>query len=292
MRWTLGVLALAAAMVLAVMNGRAVDAQATAAASKRDDSASEKLGMKLSLQCWTFNRLSFFETVDKAVGLGVKYIEIYPGQKLKPGSSEKIGKDMSDADNDEVLKKLKDAGDLKLVAYGVDGIATDQAGAKKEFDWAKKMGIGVLVTETKPNDVIEKLAKEYNIRVALHNHPQSWQPDEVLAAVKDRDKLLGSCSDTGHWMRRGLNPVETLKKMEGRVEQLHFKDLNLLDGLGHDVPWGTGKGDPKGMLTELTRQGYQGYLSIEYEYGSPSVLDKELPQCVAFFDKACGELAK
>ena len=51
--------------------------------SKRDDSASEKLGMKLSLQCWTFNRLTFFETVDKAVGLGVKYLEIFPGQKLK-----------------------------------------------------------------------------------------------------------------------------------------------------------------------------------------------------------------
>ena len=52
---------------------------------KRDDAASEKLGMKLSLQCWTFNKLSFFETVDKAVALGIKYLEIYPGQKLKPG---------------------------------------------------------------------------------------------------------------------------------------------------------------------------------------------------------------
>src|SRR5262249_28554293 len=39
-------------------------------AAKRDDSASEKLGMKLSLQCWTFNKLTFFETVDKAVGWG------------------------------------------------------------------------------------------------------------------------------------------------------------------------------------------------------------------------------
>ena len=42
--------------------------------------------MKLSLQCWTFNRLSFFETVDRAAALGVKYLEMYPGQKLKPGS--------------------------------------------------------------------------------------------------------------------------------------------------------------------------------------------------------------
>ena len=59
---------------------------ADAPAHKRNDSASEKLDMKLSLQCWTFNRLSFFETVDRTKILGVKYLEMYPGQRLKPGS--------------------------------------------------------------------------------------------------------------------------------------------------------------------------------------------------------------
>ncbi len=91
-------------------------------AAKRDDSASEKLGMKLSMQCWTYNQLTFFEAVDKAAGLGVKYVEMYPGQKLKPGSDVKVGKDMSDDTIAEVKKKLSDAG-VKLVAYGVDGIA-------------------------------------------------------------------------------------------------------------------------------------------------------------------------
>jgi len=275
-------------VVPAVLTALAVDPPAP----KRDDSASEKLGMKLSLQCWTFNRLSFFETVDKAAGLGIKYIEIYPGQTLKPGSKEKISHDMSDAVCTEVLKKLADAGGLKLVAYGVDGIPTSEPAARKEFDWAKKMGISALVTETKPNDVLEKLAIEYNIRIALHNHPTSWPPDDVLAATKDRSKLLGSCSDIGHWMSRGLNPVEQLKKLEGHIEHVHFKDLNALDAGAHDVPWGTGKGDPKALLVELKRQGYQGYLSIEYEYGSLEQLDKELPQCVAFFDKTMTELAK
>ena len=68
---------------------------ADAPKSKRDDSASEKIGLKLSLQCWTYNRLTFFETVDKAAGLGVKYLEMYPGQKLKPGSKEAVGRTMS-----------------------------------------------------------------------------------------------------------------------------------------------------------------------------------------------------
>ena len=60
----------------------------------------------------------------------------------------------------------------------------------------------------------------------------------------------------------------------------------------HDLPWGTGKGDVQGMLTELKSQGYKGYLSIEYEYGNVKHLDENLPKCVAYFDKVTGELAK
>jgi sugar phosphate isomerase/epimerase len=264
---------------------------ANAASAKRDDSASEKLGMKLSLQCWTYNKLTFFETVDKAAELGIKYLEIYPGQKLKPGADVKVSKDMSEETIDEIKKKLKEAGGLKLVAYGVDGVATEEKDARKEFEWAKKMGIEVLVTETPPNDVHDKLCKEYGIRLALHNHPTTWPPDEVLKASKDYSKLIGSCSDTGHWMRAKHIPVDTLKKLEGRVEHLHFKDLNEF-GEGHDVPWGTGKGDVAGMLKELKRQAYKGYLSIEYEYGDIKHLDENLPKCVEYFDKIIAELVK
>jgi sugar phosphate isomerase/epimerase len=260
-------------------------------ASQRDDSASEKLGMKLSLQCWTFNRLTFFETVDKAVGLGVKYLEIYPGQKLKPGSKESVNRNMNEETIAEIKKKLADAGGLKLVAYGVDSIPTDELGARRTFEWAKKMGIEVLVTETTPNAIHDKLCQEYHIKIALHNHPRTWPPDQVLKACKDRSPLIGSCSDTGHWMRARFVPVDTLKKLEGRVLHLHFKDLNTF-GNGHDVPWGTGQGDPKAMMTELKRQGFKGYLSIEYEYGDLQHLAANLPKCVEFFDKTAAELAR
>jgi sugar phosphate isomerase/epimerase len=257
---------------------------------KRDDSASEKLGLKLSLQCWTFNRLTFFEAVDKAVELGVKYVEMYPGQKLKPGSDVKVNRSMNEETIAEIKKKLADAG-VKLVAYGVDGIPTDEKGARKTFEWAKTMGIEVLVTETTPNDVLDKLSQEYKIKVALHNHPKTWPPDQVLKACEGKGKLIGSCSDTGHWMRADLVPVDQLKKLEGRVLHLHFKDLNEF-GKGHDVQWGTGRGDPRAMMAELKRQGFKGYLSIEYEFGDLEHLAKNLPRCVEFFDKTAAELAK
>jgi len=262
----------------------------TAHAASRDDSASEKLGIRLSLQCYTYRAITFFETVDKAKALGIKYLEVYPGQKLKPDSTDKTSFPMSDEVSDEILKKLASAGGLKLVGYGVAGVPTDEPGARKMFEWAKKMGIEVLVTETTPTAVHDKLCEEFHIRMALHNHPKTWPPDDVLKACEGHSKLIGSCSDTGHWMRRDLVPVEQFKKLEGRVEHSHFKDLNEF-GTGHDVPWGTGKGDVKGMLTELKRQNYKGCVSIEYEVGSVQDLDENLPKCVAYFDSVLKELA-
>src|SRR5262245_55565064 len=64
-------------------------------ATKRDDAAAEKLGLKLSLQCWTFNKLTFFEAVDKAARLGVKYVEAFPGQKVRPDAKDTMSPNMS-----------------------------------------------------------------------------------------------------------------------------------------------------------------------------------------------------
>ena len=264
-------------------------AASTSRAAQRDDAASEKLGIKLSLQCYTYRALTFFETIEKAKTLGIKYLEVYPGQKLKPDSNDKTGYPMSDEVAAAILKKLDEAG-MKLSGFGVAPVPTEEAAARKMFEWAKKMGISVLVTETTPTAVHDKLCEEFNIRMALHNHPKTWPPDDVLKACEGHSKLIGSCSDTGHWMRRNLNPVEQFKKLQGRVDHSHFKDLNEY-GTGHDLPWGTGKGDAKGMLAELARQGYKGYVSAEYEYGNVAELDENLPKCVAFFDTEMKALA-
>src|SRR5262249_34408131 len=117
-------------------------------------------------------------------------------------------------------------------------------------------------------------------------------PDVVLEAVKGRTKRIGSCSDTGHWTRSGLVPVECLKKLEGRVLELHFKDLNDFgkpEAL--DVPWGSGKSDARGILTELKRQGVRGLIDVEYEDGAGEALEKNVARCIAFFDQTARELA-
>jgi len=256
------------------------------ALAERNDAAAEKLGFKLGVQCWTYRMLTTFETIERCQKFGIKYLEVYPGQKMKPDSGASIGPGMSDAEIADLLAKAKECG-VKIMSFGVSGIPMDEGGMKKHFEWAKKLGLEVLVTEVTPNAALDKMSKDTGIRIALHNHPQSWPADKVLAATKDLSRNCGSCSDTGHWLRAGKNPIENFKLLKGRVIECHFKDLNDKKS---DVVFGTGVADVKGMMEELKRQGFKGLMSMEYEHGDLAHLDTAIPQCVAAFDKIAGEV--
>jgi sugar phosphate isomerase/epimerase len=247
---------------------------------------------RLCIQAWTFNRFTFYEAIDKTKTLGLHYIEAYPGQQLnKEKPDVKFDHNAPAEVREEVKKKLQEAG-VKLVNYGVVALPNNEQECRKVFDFAKDMGIETIVSEP-PEDafeLVEKLCNEYKINVAIHNHPKPshyWDPNTVLGVCKGRGKRIGACADTGHWLRSGLNPLESLKKLEGRIISLHFKDL---DG-GHDVVWGTGKCNVKAMLAELAHQNFKGVFSIEYEYNWENSMP-EIAQCIPYFQKTAAELGR
>jgi len=165
----------------------------------------------------------------------------------------------------------------------------------KRLDVKSSFIDGLRVTDAAVMEVVEKLAQECNIKVAIHNHPGPknfyWQPETVAAAVKGRSPLLGACADVGHWVRSGLDPVECLKKLEGRVITLHFKDLNERGPKAHDLPWGTGVSNTKGMLAELKRQNFKGAICVEYEHNWENS-SPEIAKSAEWFFATCAELAK
>ncbi|MFC1739541.1 family 16 glycoside hydrolase [Planctomycetota bacterium] len=254
-------------------------------------------GWRPGIQGWTFRLFTFYEAIDKTASLGLNWIEAYGGQSLsreKPNVT--FGPDMPIELRSEVEEKLKSAG-IKLVNYGVVGLPNDEDQCRKVFDFAKDMGIETIVSEPPEDafDLIERLCGEYEINVAIHNHPKPshyWNPDTVLRVCKGRSKRIGACADTGHWARSGINPLEALKKLQGRIVSLHFKDLNEFGNPGaHDVPWGTGVCEVKAMLSELKRQNFKGVFSIEYEYNWENSVS-EIRQSVEYFNKITGELGQ
>lgn len=240
-------------------------------------------GWTLGVQTWSFNRFTLFEAIDKTRALGLSSIQAYPGQKISAEMDAGFGPDSTAEQKQAVKDKLHDAG-VAIDSFGVTGISSDEATARKLFDFAKEMGIQTIVSEPEfaQFDLIDKLCQEYRINLAIHNHPKPsryWNPDTVLAVCEDRSKWIGACTDVGHWVRSGLDPVDCLKKLQGRIHDIHIKEIDD----GHDIVWGTGQGRMKGILEELHRQGYKGTFAIEYEYhwenNSP-----EIRQSVAYFN--------
>ena len=101
----------------------------------------------MSVQAWSFNPYSVFESIEKASQAGSKYIEFFPGQKLKPGSNSGMGPGLTESETQELHTQLDKFG-ITPVAYGVTGIDADYAKAKPLFVWAKSMGIKVLNSES------------------------------------------------------------------------------------------------------------------------------------------------
>ena len=247
-------------------------------------------GFAVGCQAWTFNKYSVFEAIDRTAEAGGKVIEFYPGQKLSKEQPDiKFDHNVSDDVIDKVKAKLAEKG-IRAVNYGVVGIPKDEAGARKVFEFAKKLNLYGITTESVESiDAIEKLVKEFDIRVGFHNHPRQpnnanykmWDPNYVLSVVKDRDSRIGSTADIGHWVRSGLDPIDCLKILQGRIISTHLKDLNEKSPDAHDVPYGNGVSNIPAILNELKRQGFVGNVSIEYEYNwDNNVFDAA--QCIGF----------
>lgn len=253
-----------------------------------------KLDWTLAMQAWTFNKYTFTEAVEKTKALGLKYIEAYSGQELGgdyTGTTSYTG----GKETEEAMKEILQKSGITLINYGV--VSAKSIDEWKEiFEFAKAMGIQTLTAEPTPDQMNEvgKMCDEYNINIAIHNHPQPsyyWNPDTVLSNIQGQTSRIGACADVGHWVRSGLDPIECLKKLEGHIISLHFKDLNEKSREAHDVPWGTGISNVKGMLEELKRQNFKGVFSIEYEYNWENSMP-DVEKSIKYFNDVKAELEK
>ncbi len=107
----------------------------------------------------------------------------------------------------------------------------DEADMRSKFEYAKRAGFPLIVCA--PTHVtlpkLEKFVKEYDIKIAVHNHgPEDKNfptPQSVLEVVKNMDPRCGLCIDIGHTSRTGKNIVESIAEAGPRLLDMHVKDL-------------------------------------------------------------------
>ncbi len=258
------------------------------------DSTSVTDNWKVGVQLWTFRLFTQEEALAKADSAGIKFIEAFPGQALDKTSKDTFGIGMSAAGRQK-LKELLKLHHIQMVAMGVT-TPDSKADWIKTFDLAKEFGLSYITSEPLKSqwDMVDSLAGAYNIKIAIHDHPKPntyWHPDSVLAAVKGHSNI-GSCADLGHWSRNGLNLVDCLKKLEGHIYGVHFKDIVKFDQTdAADTVVGRGVIDFAPVFAELKRQNFKGMFSIEHE----SNWENNVPdviETVKFYNNQVAQLKK
>jgi sugar phosphate isomerase/epimerase len=187
------------------------------------------------------------------------------------------------------------AAGIKVHAAGAIYFAKDEdADIRGKFEYCKRAAIGVIVAgdpspETLPR--IEKFVKEYDIRIAIHNHgPEDklWHsPLDVLKAVKGMDPRIGCCIDVGHTVRAGTDVVQAIREAGPRLFNLHMKDLTNFESKESQVAVGEGAMPVRRMFEALITMKYTGFVDLEYEIRP----DDPMPGVIASFAYMRGLLA-
>jgi sugar phosphate isomerase/epimerase len=165
------------------------------------------------------------------------------------------------------------AAGIKLHAAGAIYFPKDEdADIRSKFEYCRRAGIGVIVAgdptlETLPR--IEGFAREYDIRIAIHNHgPEDklWaSPLDVLKAVKNMDPRMGCCIDVGHAVRAGTDVVQAIHEAGPRLFNIHVKDVTNFQSKQSQVAVGEGKMPVRKIFEALVATKYQGFVDLEYE---------------------------
>lgn len=225
--------------------------------------AAGDLSGQVGIQTWTLRNMDFDQMVAFAKKHGITNLQVI-GKHIDPASPR-----------EEYLKKkaVLEANGLRAYTFGVAGTSLDKEQNRKLFTFAKDMGIQLIIVEPPDFKILEnlsELAREYDIKVAIHNHgirSLYGNPLVVRTLLKHLDPRVGVCMDAGWITSTGMDPTKVFKDYEGRVFDIHLKDKRVEKTQGDDVAFdthiGEGQGNIANLLAELKKSGWKGVLAIE-----------------------------
>jgi inosose dehydratase len=116
---------------------------------------------------------------------------------------------------------------------------------------------------------VDKKVKEYDIKVAIHNHGPDQKvfqvPSAIYEKIKDLDKRIGICNDIGHTTRAGVDAATSIEQFGDRLLDVHIKDETAATAKGSPTEVGKGVIDIPKVIQALVKINYTGIVSFEYE---------------------------
>ncbi|HXB72005.1 MAG TPA: ThuA domain-containing protein [Candidatus Acidoferrales bacterium] len=211
--------------------------------------ASTVLGWQVGIAAEPLRELTFFNAVEKADLLGVANIEGSSTQKVSLAIPKYVTYNLAPGEIAAVKDRLN-VMSIRMAAYRVPTIGPGEDASHKLFEFAKTIGVGVIVCERIPDalPMVDRLANEFSIDVALRGTPST-----VLAAVNSLSNRVGVWGDTGVWLQDGLKPLDAVTQLKDRLLVLNVEDRSALGKGGKDVPLGTGVAGLPGFFRDMYR---------------------------------------
>jgi sugar phosphate isomerase/epimerase len=222
--------------------------------------AHEKPRFELGLASYTLRKFNLDETLAMTRRLDLEHIAF---------KSFHLALDSSPRAIREVVAKVKDAG-LDLYGGGVIYMKNEEQ-VHQAFDYAEAAGMRVIIGVPVPDvlPLVNRKVKDYDIRVAIHNHGPTDNvypvPGVAYDKIKHLDKRIGLCNDIGHTMRAGVDPSVSIRKYADRLYDVHIKDVTEATRKGHGLEIGRGVIDIPAVCRALIDINYAGIVSFEYE---------------------------
>ena len=221
-------------------------------------------GLKVGVATYTLRELPIEETILGVKRVGLKYVSI-------KNVTNHIDLSHSSEERKRRAKMFRDAGIVPL-SVGNISMKTGEADIRKAFEYAKDIGVPTIVCAPSHDaiPILDKLVKEFDIKLAIHNHgPEDKgffpSPFDVMRAVEKFDNRIGLCIDVGHTARAGVDPADSILKCQERVYDVHLKDISAMGDKNTPVEAGRGILDSKSILAALLKINYQGLVGFEYE---------------------------
>jgi len=267
-------------------SGNSESSAANLTSDRRDAAASRAAdaGVKLGVASYSFRNFPLAKAIEMTKALSTPYINLKSMHLPYEASPAEIA----------AARHEEEAAGLRIVGGGMITFETDtDDGVRKYFDYAKAAGMPLMVSTCKQTVLprIEKFAKQYDIKIAIHNHgpedPDFPSPYDVLKAVKGMDPRMGLCIDVGHTVRTGTDVVRAVADAGPRLLDMHIKDLRDLKDKDSQCIVGEGAIPIPGIFRRLIAMRYPGYVNLEYEIDA----DDPLPGMKQSFAYMRGVLA-
>ena len=231
-------------------------------ASARERSTAAATPIKLGVGSYSLREFPLDKALEMIKTLRTPYVNF---------KSMHVPYDKTPAELDALRKSIEAQG-FTIVGGGTITFEKDtDADVEKYFTYAKAAGMPTIVSTCVPAILprVEKYAKQYDIKVAIHNHGTEDKnypsPYDVLKYVKGMDPHMGLCIDVGHTVRTGTDVAKAIVDAGPRLHDMHVKDLADMTKRESQVAVGEGKLPFPDIFRALQKINYQGYVNLEYE---------------------------